>query len=81
MGLSDWKHWAVLLVVVILVFGTKKLKNLGGDLGETIKGFRRAMKEEEQAAPTTETPSAQSSIEEHGKPVNTTQLNEDALKK
>ncbi|MFK0310127.1 twin-arginine translocase TatA/TatE family subunit [Pseudomonas sp. NPDC090233] len=49
MGIFDWKHWIVLLAVVILVFGTKKLKNLGGDLGESIKGFRKAMHEEENA--------------------------------
>lgn len=47
MGIFDWKHWVVLLVVVVLVFGTKKLKNFGGDLGESIKGFRKAMNEEE----------------------------------
>lgn len=47
MGIFDWKHWVVILIVVTLVFGTKKLKNLGSDLGETIKGFRKAMSEEE----------------------------------
>lgn len=47
MGIFDWKHWIVLLVVVVLVFGTKKLKNLGSDLGESIKGFRKAMSDEE----------------------------------
>ncbi|MNC22694.1 Sec-independent protein translocase protein TatA [compost metagenome] len=47
MGIFDWKHWAVILIVVTLVFGTKKLKNLGSDLGETIKGFRKAMNEDE----------------------------------
>ena len=47
MGIFDWKHWIVLLAVVVLVFGTKKLKNLGGDLGESIKGFRKAMNDEE----------------------------------
>ncbi|MBA1193762.1 twin-arginine translocase TatA/TatE family subunit [Pseudomonas entomophila] len=47
MGIFDWKHWIVLLIVVVLVFGTKKLKNFGGDLGESIKGFRKAMSDEE----------------------------------
>lgn len=47
MGIFDWKHWVVLLAVVILVFGTKKLKNLGSDLGESIKGFRNAMNDGE----------------------------------
>jgi sec-independent protein translocase protein TatA len=55
MGIFDWKHWVVILIVVILVFGTKKLKNLGSDLGETIKGFRKAMNTEEDPAKTAET--------------------------
>lgn len=47
MGILDWKHWIVILVVVVLVFGTKKLKNLGTDVGESIKGFRKAMNDED----------------------------------
>lgn len=47
MGIFDWKHWVVILIVVVLVFGTKRLKTLGSDLGETIKGFRKAMNTEE----------------------------------
>ena len=43
MGIFDWKHWLVILLVVVLLFGTKRLKSLGPDLGEAIKGFRRAM--------------------------------------
>ncbi|WP_248745366.1 twin-arginine translocase TatA/TatE family subunit [Pseudomonas sp. MWU12-2037] len=50
MGIFDWKHWIVILVVVVLVFGTKKLKNLGTDVGESIKGFRKAMNDEEKPA-------------------------------
>ncbi|MGF6125128.1 sec-independent protein translocase protein TatA [Pseudomonas frederiksbergensis] len=48
MGILDWKHWIVILVVVVLVFGTKKLKHLGTDVGESIKGFRKAMNEDEK---------------------------------
>ncbi|MCY1266135.1 Sec-independent protein translocase protein TatA [compost metagenome] len=48
MGIFDWKHWLVILIVVILVFGTKRLKNLGSDVGEAIKGFRKAMNTEEE---------------------------------
>ncbi|MET0124078.1 twin-arginine translocase TatA/TatE family subunit [Pseudomonas caspiana] len=50
MGIFDWKHWIVILVVVVLVFGTKKLKNLGTDVGESIKGFRKAMNDDEKNA-------------------------------
>ncbi|MFZ5485021.1 MAG: Sec-independent protein translocase subunit TatA [Pseudomonadota bacterium] len=46
---SIW-HWLIVLVVVLLIFGTKKLKNIGGDLGGAVKGFKDAMKEE-QAKP------------------------------
>lgn len=41
---SIW-HWLIVLAVVLLVFGTKKLRNLGSDLGGAVKGFKDAMKE------------------------------------
>ncbi|MDD1621154.1 MAG: Sec-independent protein translocase subunit TatA [Methylococcaceae bacterium] len=41
-------HLLVVLAIVILVFGTKRLKTVGGDLGDAIKGFRNAMKDGEQ---------------------------------
>jgi len=41
-GLSLW-HWLVVLVIVVLVFGTKRLKNVGQDLGEAVRGFKRGM--------------------------------------
>ena len=56
MGIFDWKHWIVILVVVVLVFGTKKLKNLGTDVGESTKGFRKAMNDDEKPADPTATP-------------------------
>lgn len=37
----------IILVIVLLIFGTKKLRNFGGDLGGAIKGFKKAVKEEE----------------------------------
>lgn len=45
-GFSIW-HWLIVLVVVLLIFGTKKLRNIGGDLGGAVKGFKDAMKEEQ----------------------------------
>jgi twin arginine-targeting protein translocase, TatA/E family len=47
---SIW-HWLVVLAIVVLLFGTKKLKNLGSDLGHAIKGFKDAVKEGEQSQP------------------------------
>ena len=41
---SIW-HWLIVLVIVVMVFGTKKLRNLGGDLGGAVKGFKDGMKE------------------------------------
>jgi sec-independent protein translocase protein TatA len=53
---SIW-HWLIVLLVVVLIFGTKKLKNIGTDLGSAVKGFKDGMKSgadgpgEEPAAP------------------------------
>ncbi len=41
---SIW-HWLIVLLIVIMVFGTKKLKNLGSDLGGAVKGFKDGMKD------------------------------------
>jgi sec-independent protein translocase protein TatA len=46
MGISIWQL-VIVLVIVLLLFGTKRLKNIGGDLGGAIKGFRKAVKEGE----------------------------------
>ena len=49
-GLSIW-HWLIVLVVVVLIFGTKKLRNVGQDLGGAVKGFKEGMKTSETDAP------------------------------
>ncbi|MGO4305127.1 Sec-independent protein translocase subunit TatA [Cupriavidus sp. RAF12] len=52
---SIW-HWLIVLVIVMLVFGTKKLRNIGQDLGGAVKGFKDGMKDgsaEEPGAPGT----------------------------
>jgi sec-independent protein translocase protein TatA len=41
---SVW-HWLIVLLIILLVFGTKKLRNLGSDLGGAVKGFKDGMKE------------------------------------
>lgn len=46
-GLSIW-HWVIVLIVVLLVFGTKKLRNAGGDLGAAIKNFKQGMDDESE---------------------------------
>lgn len=47
MGFGSVWHWVVVLVIVLLLFGTKKLKNVGADLGHAIRGFKDAVKEGE----------------------------------
>ncbi len=44
---SIW-HWVIVLVIVMLVFGTKKLGNIGGDLGKAVKGFKDGVKGDEE---------------------------------
>jgi sec-independent protein translocase protein TatA len=44
---SIW-HWLIVLLVVVLVFGTKKLGNVGSDLGKAVKGFKDGIKGEEE---------------------------------
>lgn len=43
-----WRELIIVLVIVLLVFGTKKLGSLGADLGNAIKGFKKGMKDDEQ---------------------------------
>ncbi|GHT86389.1 Sec-independent protein translocase protein TatA [Betaproteobacteria bacterium] len=50
MGFGSVWHWLVVLVIVVLVFGTKKLRNVGQDLGGAIKGFKEGMKEGDNSA-------------------------------
>ncbi|NOU25841.1 MAG: Sec-independent protein translocase subunit TatA [Methylotenera sp.] len=45
---SIW-HWLIVLLIVVLVFGTKKLRNMGGDVGGAVKSFKDAMNEEKNA--------------------------------
>lgn len=57
MGFDSVWHWLIFLVIVLLLFGTKKIRNLGPDLGEAIRGFKKGLggddeakkKEEEEA--------------------------------
>jgi sec-independent protein translocase protein TatA len=53
MGSFGIMHWLIVLAVVVLLFGTKKLRNLGGDLGAAVKGFKDGMKGEEEKNPPT----------------------------
>lgn len=48
-SLSIW-HWLIVLVIVVLIFGTKKLRNIGTDVGGAVKNFKDAMKDENSSS-------------------------------
>ena len=54
-SLSIW-HWLIVLLVIVLIFGTAKLKNMGKDLGGAIKGFKEGMKEGTADSPSPSNP-------------------------
>ena len=54
MGTFSIWHWLIVLLIIVLVFGTKKLKNIGSDLGGAVKGFKDGVKE--GSSPETQTP-------------------------
>ncbi|MBS0321303.1 MAG: Sec-independent protein translocase subunit TatA [Proteobacteria bacterium] len=56
-SLSIW-HWLIVLAVVVLIFGTKKLRNVGQDLGGAVKGFKEGMRDDAAAAKTAADPAA-----------------------
>ena len=63
-GLSIW-HWLIVLLIVVLVFGTKKLKNIGQDLGGAVKGFKDGMRD---GASSVDGPPAQVTVNTTNKP-------------
>jgi sec-independent protein translocase protein TatA len=55
---SIW-HWLIVLVIVMLIFGTKKLRNMGADLGGAVRGFKDGMREGADKSPEGSSPAAQ----------------------
>ncbi|MBU3604345.1 Sec-independent protein translocase subunit TatA [Polynucleobacter sp. AP-Kaivos-20-H2] len=68
---SIW-HWLIVLVIVMLVFGTKKLRNIGQDLGGAVKGFKDGMKSAEEPKEQIQQSSATAdkTVDIHAKDVN-----------
>ena len=62
-GISIWQL-LIILIIVLMVFGTKKLRNMGGDLGTAIKGFKKSVKEEPAHSKATEGESLEESMDE-----------------
>ena len=48
-GFSLW-HWLIVLLIVVLVFGTKRLGNIGKDLGDAVKGFKKGMQDDDKSS-------------------------------
>lgn len=73
MGIG-WQQLLIILVIVLLIFGTKRLKNVGSDLGEAIKGFKKGMQDADDkpaerladASKKEETPAAERQDEKSG---------------
>lgn len=63
---SVW-HWLIVLVIVVLVFGTGKLKNMGKDLGGAIKGFKEGMREGEDDKPAAQISQSKDTIDVEAK--------------
>ena len=65
---SIW-HWLVVLVIVLLVFGTKKLRNIGADLGGAVRGFKEGMKQGSDDKPAEDGSSTQSQSQLSGRTI------------
>lgn len=67
MGTFSIWHWLIVLLVVVLIFGTKKLKNIGSDLGGAVKGFKDGVKGGQDAAGDTAAPAPAQQVTQHAK--------------
>ena len=77
-GFSIW-HWLIVLLIVVMVFGTKKLRNMGGDLGGAVKGFKDGMKDGGQPA-TDDKTAAVTNAQAADKPADKTTIDVEAKK-
>lgn len=64
-GISIWQL-LIVLGIIILIFGTKKLRNVGGDLGNAVKGFKKAVSDEDKQDDASDKAHARVSQEENG---------------
>jgi sec-independent protein translocase protein TatA len=80
-SLSIW-HWLIVLLIVVMVFGTKKLKNIGGDLGGAVKGFKDGIKDGDQAKAAEDKPATQvTNAQAADKPLEKTTIDVEARQK
>jgi sec-independent protein translocase protein TatA len=77
---SIW-HWLIVLVIVVLVFGTKKLKNIGADLGGAVKGFKDGVKDGGAASADAAAAAAQQQVTATQKAADTNTVDVEATRK
>ena len=77
---SIW-HWLIVLLVVVLIFGTKKLKNIGSDLGGAVKGFKDGVKGGQEAADANVAPAPAQQVTGAAKVANANTVDVDAKTK
>ena len=63
MGFSSWSHWLIVLLIIVLLFGAKKIPELAKGLGSGIKNFKKAIKEDEEETTLNATESQQDKIQ------------------
>ena len=63
MGFSSWSHWLIVLLIIVLLFGAKKIPELAKGLGSGIKNFKKAIKEDEEETTLSATESQQDKIQ------------------
>lgn len=76
---SIW-HWLIVLLIVVMVFGTKKLKNIGSDLGGAVKGFKDGMRDANTPAEDA-APAATAQVANAGKAADKTTIDVEAKQK
>ncbi len=77
-GFSIW-HWLIVLLIVVMVFGTKKLRNMGSDLGGAVKGFKDGVKDG-GASPLDDKPTGVTNAQSADRPVDKTTIDVEAKK-
>ncbi|CCQ11195.1 Twin-arginine translocation protein TatA [Pseudoalteromonas luteoviolacea B = ATCC 29581] len=73
-GISIWQL-LIILAIIVLLFGTKKLRGIGSDLGSAVKGFKKAVTDEESKTP--EAPTVNAQLKEHQATPNATDTTKD----
>ena len=72
MGFSSWSHWLIVLLIIVLLFGAKKIPELAKGLGSGIKNFKKAIKEDEEETTLNATESQQDKIQKESTTKETT---------